>query len=535
MRASVPRGVGLALLAMRRLAPAALAVAAVAIVPASASAAGGFLPPRNLERATASDQQYVADFNAGGAALFAIETDLGGGKRAIAVDLRHRGGPIKRQVLPVGGTTQIGKSASFSADLSPKGRGVVAWTQGDAIHYALRVPGRPFGTARAVQVPPAATAHLFQVSAAVDDAGNVTFVWNDYVSTGPFSAKTSLHSVQRRASDGAFVSRQLLEQPPQGTAAGLPVVHVTAAGRAVLTYELSSPGPVEGRVAFRDTAIGKFGPRTSEDNLNTPLKGAIDEAGASAILYQQSGAVKVRRRPVGGVLGPPITVDPSAPVTTALIALDAHARPTVAWVANSNGAEKLVACRVTAAGCATSPKTIDSAAPALVPLSLAEAPSGAAILTWNRLTGGPQHNTVVASARTAGHAFRPPRVLGAHDASQAIAGIDDAGDGLVSWLQDLADGTHLRYSGFDPNRPRITKLSVPATGQAGKTIHFSAKGSDVWGPVRFHWRFGDGTGASGRKVKHAYPTRGKRTVTVMATDAAGNTRTKSRTIRITKP
>src|SRR3954451_14071558 len=159
----------------RSLRSLALAVAAVALIPGSASAAGGFLPPRNLEPALDSPYPHAGDFNARGEALFATVGDVGGGKRAIFVDRRRPGGPRRRQVLPAGGSTQIDFFATVTADLSHSGRGVVAWAQGDAIHYAVRAPGGPFGAAVTANLPPSTTAGLSEVSAGIDDPGDVTF------------------------------------------------------------------------------------------------------------------------------------------------------------------------------------------------------------------------------------------------------------------------------------------------------------------------------------------------------------------------
>jgi hypothetical protein len=292
-------------------------------------------------------------------------------------------------------------------------------------------------------------------------------------------------------------------------------------------------GPFYGKVAFRDAAIGTFGPPASENSLNSPLTGAMDEAGDSAVVYQQNSTVFVRRRPRGGALGPPITIDSGGSDSGTLIGVDRHATPTVVWVRNPDGTRRLVVCRVAATGCAPgSLRILDSSSLPLIPVSLAEAPSGAAVLGWERDANAMFETTAVAAARAAGKAFRAPKLLGGVDSEYPLAGIDDAGDGVVSWRQDDAGGRRVRFSGFDPNRARITTLSIPQKTRVGRTTHFAASAFDVWGPVRFAWRFGDGTKAKGRSVRHTYGKRGKRTVVLTVRDAAGNVKTANRVVTV---
>jgi hypothetical protein len=189
---------------------------------------------------------------------------------------------------------------------------------------------------------------------------------------------------------------------------------------------------------------------------------------------------------------------------------------------------------VSSTGCTAGSRTIIvSSSESLYPFALAEAPSGAAIVAVSRFTDfqGP----ILAAARTGPGPFRPARALGSKDSDDGLAGIDDAGDGLVSWRQDDASAHRVRFSGFDPNKPSVRVLSVPKKGRVGKPVHFSAKAFDVWGPVRYAWRFGDGSKAKGPTATHTYAKRGERTVRLTVTDAAGNVRTATRTVKIRRP
>jgi hypothetical protein len=514
---------------------AVLAAAILALVPASASAAGGFLPPRTLAPARANTLPHAADFNARGEALFAVDRDLGGGKGAILVDRRRPGGPIERQVLPAGGSAQITDSTSVSADLARNGRGVVAWTQGDTLFYSLRTPGGGFGAPKTVNVPSADTAGLDTVSVGIDAAGNVTFVWNTDVGAFPGPFTENLHSVQRRASDGAFVSSQLVDQPGNGNTAILEQVHVTASGRALLTYAITFPGPANGRFAFRDSAIGGFGPPVGADSLNGTLDGAIDEHGDAAVAYEQDNVVRVRLRPAGGALGAAIDLETTpGEAETPPVGLSGNAATTVVWTRTDAGTHKLVTCRAGATGCAAGSRSVITSSPeSLFTFALAEAPSGAAIVTLVRSTNF--EGTLIAAARAGPGPFQPAKALGGKDSDDGLAGIDDAGDGLVSWRQDTGSTHRVRFSGFDPNKPRVVSLAVPKNGRVGKALHFAAKAFDVWGPVRFTWRFGDRSKAKGPTATHTYTSPGKRKVRLTLRDAAANVAIARRTVAIHLP
>jgi hypothetical protein len=55
-----------------------------------------------------------------------------------------------------------------------------------------------------------------------------------------------------------------------------------------------------------------------------------------------------------------------------------------------------------------------------------------------------------------------------------------------------------------PSAP-IVKAQVPSVANAGETIHLSVQTEAAGLPaVEYHWDFGDGAGANGPKVSHAY-------------------------------
>ena len=81
---------------------------------------------------------------------------------------------------------------------------------------------------------------------------------------------------------------------------------------------------------------------------------------------------------------------------------------------------------------------------------------------------------------------------------------DLAADGAGRRADRLrATPTASATAGFDGAGPRFTAFSLPSAAAAALT--FSAAADDNWsGPPSISWLFGDGTGASGATVSHAY-------------------------------
>lgn len=109
---------------------------------------------------------------------------------------------------------------------------------------------------------------------------------------------------------------------------------------------------------------------------------------------------------------------------------------------------------------------------------------------------------------------------------------DEAIGGHHYWLQELFS----RLEGGCRARPRPDRvwISAPPRVAAGTAVGFVAHGRQPGGRVvAYRWTFGDGRGARGRRVSHAYSRRGSMRVVVQATDAAGNWAYAARTIRVT--
>ena len=79
-------------------------------------------------------------------------------------------------------------------------------------------------------------------------------------------------------------------------------------------------------------------------------------------------------------------------------------------------------------------------------------------------------------------------------------------------------------------------LRVPRRVRAGRKIRLDGSLSHEAGGrlVRYRWAFGDGHGAAGRTVTHAYKRRGRYMVRLTVTDASGRTATARRAITVTR-
>jgi PKD repeat protein len=78
-------------------------------------------------------------------------------------------------------------------------------------------------------------------------------------------------------------------------------------------------------------------------------------------------------------------------------------------------------------------------------------------------------------------------------------------------------------------------VSVPATGTVGQAVPMSASATDRWSGANLSWAFGDGATGAGGAPSHAYGAPGVYTVTVTATDGAGNATSAQRTIQVSNP
>jgi PKD domain len=109
--------------------------------------------------------------------------------------------------------------------------------------------------------------------------------------------------------------------------------------------------------------------------------------------------------------------------------------------------------------------------------------------------------------------------------------MDDSGDAVAVWNEGPWYEPHVVVAGYDGAGPQLGAL--PGRGEARQPMSFSAQAVDVWtGVAGVTWAFGDGAGASGDAVTHAFDSPGTFPVSVTAVDGVGNASTRSTSVTI---
>jgi hypothetical protein len=172
--------------------------------------------------------------------------------------------------------------------------------------------------------------------------------------------------------------------------------------------------------------------------------------------------------------------------------------------------------------------------------------AGDTMVAW----GGSMGEGVFAVRRPAGGDFGSVDTVGLGtqgSADPAIAlilqelGVDDQGNAAAVWRRGFSSGSMgvfnftLQAVSYDAAPPSLDAVSVPPAGAPGSPIGMAATASDRLSTPAITWNFGDGTTGSGPAVSHAYGAAGAYSVTVSATDGAGNTTSTSRSVVIVAP
>jgi hypothetical protein len=237
----------------------------------------------------------------------------------------------------------------------------------------------------------------------------------------------------------------------------------------------------------------------------------------------------------------PSETPPAASAVTA--AIDVGGKGTLAWQATPGADVYRVHARdVSPAGAPgpvlaeLSPEITDGASPYLDP-RLAVGGPGPAFVVWRGIDGPSGHYEIDASLRSLGAGFAgPTRISGdtTQDATQGDVAADDAGGAIAVFRRFDGSANRIYVAPYDAAAPALT-VDAPANATAGEAASFTATAADNWGPVALHWDFGDGSGADGATPAHTFATAGARTVTVMATDGAGNQATATRDVAVAAP
>ena len=211
----------------------------------------------------------------------------------------------------------------------------------------------------------------------------------------------------------------------------------------------------------------------------------------------------------------------------------------VSWTGANSDGHRVIRARPYQGDTAGATQDVDTS-PSTTEVSprVAVASGGAALLAWPSRGSGGLVEEIKAASRPAGGAFGAPvSVSGAGGTADGVGvHMRAAGDGLVTYGRGSAASRDGHARGFDATPPVITQSSFPPSATAGgPAVGFSASAIDFWGPLTFDWGFGDGTGATGAAVTHAFSSGGAFGSTLTVRDAVGNTADAAGTVQVSPP
>ena len=463
------------------------------------------------------------------------------------------------------------------------GDAVATWTRSDGVgrqvvQAAIRSAGGRFGPAETLgAVPPCYDIGVLgaKPEAGIDAAGNVVVAFLAPAASGTASVRAA-----RRPAGGGFLPATTLSAASNRIRD--PRLAMNEAGATVVVWEADQ---------VVQASIGTSrAPLPTGSDLSNPLLDsaspdvAVNAAGAVGVAWSGAQVIEARVRPAGtaafvttqqlvtgGGANPSVGIDASGRVTAAwtrgtvaearplspqgviaepvdavsepgetarssVLAVDRDGRAVAAYLdcpsqtCTVKVADRAPDGRFGTPEVVTPPvsdqSTLDVAAGGNGGAALTVAPFASAerALVTSRVRGGAFGDVVPISPAGAG-AFVPQ------------VAVDGEGNVVAGWTKGsgpFSAGKIAQVAAIDAAGPAITALDVPATVQAGAPARMTAAAADRWSGAALAWDFGDGATARGGAVAHAFAA-GTHTVTLTATDGAGNVTRAARTLRVTAP
>jgi PKD domain len=369
------------------------------------------------------------------------------------------------------------------------GTAVIAVRQADnTVRAAIRSgAGGQFGPLSGALSGTLAIGDTFQ--AAVDDAGHAIIVWSRDDGTGVIRVERSERST------GGFGAAQLVStEAPNDKSTG-PVVAMAPNGRALVMW------------TFQNN-LGPFSVKDRERNPNGTWD-AIQNASPGTSQAQNPRVAMAGDGTAMAVWG--------FDVATVFIPQAAIRPP--------DGAFQALSPNLSSAGFGA--------------LAISMTRAGTATVAWT----GSMSETITARRRPPGGAFGNADTVAAGTQGSATPAIsvnvqalasDDQSNATLLYQRDVVGGGHDEHSlltaSFDAAAPSLVSVAVPPSATPGAGVGMAAAASDRLSTPAISWNFGDGTTGTGPAVTHSYAKEGAFTVSVAATDAAGNSTATSRTI-----
>jgi hypothetical protein len=538
-------------------------------------------PSRTLPRA--STRLFAAVF------LFALAL--------IAPAASHASAWVAQQSVPIvnGRTTQ---PATPQIGVDAAGNAVMAMLVDKGPPQYVQVAGRPVGGdwGPAIELG-TATINTGAPALAVDPAGHALIVWVDSGSTAPCNgtANACLHVVSRSPA-GAFTTETLFTNG--GTAMFDPAVALDPSGNgnATIIWRATPSAGVNGVQAIRGS-IGGTWPATASpvggtttSTIATP-RVAIDRNGMPVAWFLTSvtGQYDVRSSSLRGTTWTAAGSRINSTVGAfSGLSVKTNRQGDIDAIASGqslgNKTIQTVTWDAATAGFPNPAQTIYTVASThnLNGPKIETSSDGEAVAVWtDDFTSTVSVRAVLASVRTGGtwsgpitldpntvntagpalamdaagnttavwHSNSPAQVQryavhphggsfgtsldGPAGNSAPVVAADDAGHVHAAWALGT---TAVDTAVFDPVPPTLSAVSAnPVSLLIGNAMQLDATATDAWsGPVAIHWDFGDGQGADGGSVTHAFSSAGAFSPRATATDAAGNSSTSSAAVTVSQ-
>ncbi|SEB50645.1 PKD domain-containing protein [Nocardioides exalbidus] len=507
-----------------------LALAAAALVTPAAVAVETWLPATYLSDADVDSYNPVVEVDAAGNAT-AVWVSKSGTTYVVRASSRPAAGAWSAAVALSG---DVGAAVAPQLAANDRGDLVAVWESGPSTTSRIQASVRgASGGWSAAETLSEAGQGASSPSVTIDRTGRATVLW---VRSDGTNRRVQASS---RGANGAWSTPTTLSEA--GNAARQPSVGVDGTGRLTAVWGRSDGANYRVQSSTRAPDGDWTVASTISDagqSASAPTVAVADDGTATALWIRSDGAsprIQATSRPQGSGWSIPVNIsDPDQNVFGGpAAAVDAAGVVTVAW-SQLVGANYRIQVSIRRPDGLWTPGTAISVAGqnGLYP---AVASRGAhTVVTW--LLSGTDQSQAQASTRTGDGSWRAPVRLSSGTPTISAAGVDPAGNAVVTWgdKDDGAPSYRIRASALDVSGPVITGFTAPATATVGQPTSLSLTAYDVWSAVAgTTWSFGDGTTASGASVSHTWTAPGTYTVTATVTDAVGNTTTRSSTATVT--
>jgi PKD domain len=377
---------------------------------------------------------------------------------------------------------------------------------------------------------------------AVNAAGAIAVTWLQKDPSSPTDPNQFSVVASVRATGGGFSAPQVVSPLPlvKGNNSSDPELAIDEAGdvTAVWDYFDGTGSVIQ---TARRAAGGEFETpqtlTTDADEAFSPDVAIAPDGDTIAVWSQLEGSDRViveSSRPAGGAFGAPLELsEAGGGAFSPQVAISPGGNVTVAWErVDLGGFSVIQASTGTFNGSFGVPVDLSATGANAFDPSLAIDSGGAATVVWRRSEGG--SFLAQGSIRPPGGGFSPAFDLsaGGEDVVRPLAAMDAAGDATVVWSRSDGTSRIVQAAGYDADPPTLRDLSIPSRAMVGIPVSFSAHPFDVWPIASTTFDFGDGDEAGGSSVSHTYRAQGTYRVTVQAEDAAGTAVSGAGTIQV---